>query len=267
MSELPDTGNRMTIVHRDVRVTARGLGTGHRNRFPGPTGLVRRVSAMLAAIAQRYARWQGRWPDLQPILGHPWHRITLQPMVHRTQLHLAPQLRLTVLTGPGPEDVSSAGRAAQRWPVHERSTASHPAGQAPVTAPGHQPLALVVGRLQAGRLVETVPVETIVNRLVRRGVRVETVGAPRPQLPQSEGNTAEAARPVPRVVRRSGAMQAGDEQPPAAGAFAATSSPRLAIAQVPGHGEPPLDLNHLTDQVVQAIDRRIIAQRERMGRV
>jgi hypothetical protein len=30
---------------------------------------------------------------------------------------------------------------------------------------------------------------------------------------------------------------------------------------------PPIDLNRLTDQVVQAIDRRIIAHRERMGRI
>jgi hypothetical protein len=32
-------------------------------------------------------------------------------------------------------------------------------------------------------------------------------------------------------------------------------------------GAAPIDLNHLTDQVVQAIDRRIIAHRERMGRM
>jgi hypothetical protein len=62
-------------------------------------------------------------------------------------------------------------------------------------------------------------------------------------------------------------MKTGDDQPPAAGMFSAATSPRPAMAQVPGHGEPPLDLNRLTDQVVQAIDRRIIAQRERLGRV
>ncbi|MFA4902810.1 MAG: hypothetical protein WC600_08695 [Desulfobaccales bacterium] len=30
--------------------------------------------------------------------------------------------------------------------------------------------------------------------------------------------------------------------------------------------EASLDLNHLTEQVIQAIDRRIAAQRERLGR-
>jgi hypothetical protein len=226
------------------------------------------MNAMLAAIARRYARWQGRWPDLHPVLWHPWRGITLQPAVHRTRLHLAPHLRLTVLARSGPEGAPSAGRATRQWVAQERSAASRPAGQPPVAVPGHQPLALVVGRLQAGRLVETVPVETIVNRLARRGVRVETVGAPRPQLPQSEGSTAGAPRPVPRVVRRSGAVGTGDDQPPAAETFAAASRTRPATAQVPGHGElPSLDLNRLTDQVVQAIDRRIIAQRERLGRV
>ncbi len=29
----------------------------------------------------------------------------------------------------------------------------------------------------------------------------------------------------------------------------------------------PIDLNHLTNHVIQAIDRRIIAQRERLGRI
>jgi hypothetical protein len=267
MSELPDTGNRMTIVHRDVRVTARGLGIGHRNGSPGPAGLAQRVNAMLAAIARRYARWQGRWPHLHPILGHPGRGITLQSVVHRTQLHLVPHLRLTVLARSGPEGAPSAESATRRGPVQERSTASRLAGQPPAAAPGHQPLEMLVGRLQAGRLVETVPVETIVNRLVRRGVRVETVGTPRPQLPQFEGSTAEAMRPVPRIVRRTAAAMSGDNPPTAAETFAVTSSPRPAMAQVPGHGEPPLDLNSLTDQVVQAIDRRIIAQRERLGRV
>jgi hypothetical protein len=29
----------------------------------------------------------------------------------------------------------------------------------------------------------------------------------------------------------------------------------------------PVDVNRLTEQVIQAIDRRIIAQRERLGRI
>ena len=263
MKELPDTGNRMTIAHRDVRVTARGLGTGHRNGSPGPTGLVQRASAMLAAIARRYARWLGRWPDLHPILWHPWRGITLQPAVHRTRLHLAPHLRLTVLARSGPEGAPSSGRGMRRWPEQGRPAASRPAGQPSASAPGPQPLELVVGRLQAGRLVETVPVETIVDRLARRGVRVETVGTPRLPVSQSEGSTAGATRPVPRIVRRSATVETGDNQSQAA----ADSSPRHAMAQGPVRGEPPLDLNRLTDQVVQAIDRRIVAQRERLGRV
>jgi hypothetical protein len=37
----------------------------------------------------------------------------------------------------------------------------------------------------------------------------------------------------------------------------------------PGPVQNPngIDLNHLTDQVIQAIDRRLIAQRERVGRI
>ena len=263
MKTLPDRGNGMTIVHRDVRVTARGLGTGHRIGSPGSTGLVRRASAMLAAIARRYARWLGRWPDLNPSLWHPWRGITLQPVVHRTRLHLAPHLRLTVLGRSGPEGAPSAGRGARRWPVQKRAATSRLAGQPAAATPGDQSLEMVVGRLQAGRLVETVPVETMVNRLARRGVRVEAVGSPRRHVSQSEGSTAGATRPVPRIVRRSATVETGDNQSQAA----ADSSPRHAMAQGPVRGEPPLDLNRLTDQVVQAIDRRIVAQRERLGRV
>jgi hypothetical protein len=40
------------------------------------------------------------------------------------------------------------------------------------------------------------------------------------------------------------------------------------VANRTNHPAPvPVDVHRLTDQVIQAIDRRIIAQRERLGRI
>ena len=67
------------------------------------------------------------------------------------------------------------------------------------------------------------------------------------------------------VVRRSPAVPE-----PAAAEVLATDSSRSARTGtrkvVPRESQPAVDLNRLTDEVIQAIDRRILSQRERLGR-
>jgi hypothetical protein len=117
----------------------------------------------------------------------------------------------------------------------------------------------------------------LVGRLQRR--RVErwsgTPGvvrsAPRPDGAESSpgrpGASARSVRPVPRVVVHSAAPSAPAEpsghEPPGWGP-ASIPTLRPSAASVPGI--PPMDLERLTDHVVEAIDRRLIAYRERRGR-
>jgi len=117
----------------------------------------------------------------------------------------------------------------------------------------------------------------LVGRLQRR--RVErwsgTPGvvrsAPRPDGPESSpgrpGASARSVRPVPRVVVHSAAPSApaepcGREQP----GWGPASIPTLRPPAASVPGIPPVDLERLTDHVVEAIDRRLIAYRERRGR-
>lgn len=89
--------------------------------------------------------------------------------------------------------------------------------------------------------------------------------------------TAAAIAPVPRVMRRA-------VTPAAAGRVAVAAPAAVAPAQMPAHAIPihaaaapapapsaavvPLaEVERITDQVVAAIDRRIAARRERLGRV
>jgi hypothetical protein len=77
-------------------------------------------------------------------------------------------------------------------------------------------------------------------------------------------------RPVPRVFRRPIAISGTGEVapspsfihdvPPQIAAHARDNRPRVVNV-------PSIEVSRLTDQVIQAIDRRIIAQRERLGRV
>lgn len=76
--------------------------------------------------------------------------------------------------------------------------------------------------------------------------------------------------PVPRVVQRpiskpSGASSQSTLEPPGAvqPSFQKQSFPSW---QSPDN-TPPIDVNRLTDQVIQKLDRRLLAYRERLGRV
>jgi hypothetical protein len=84
-----------------------------------------------------------------------------------------------------------------------------------------------------------------------------------PQLP---------AQPVPRVLRRP--MAPSNEQERDVARVKTGRRPRPeqrwsgAPALVPEPGDMSAgEVNRLTDRVIQAIDRRIIAERERLGRI
>ncbi|HEY3232724.1 MAG TPA: hypothetical protein VGJ87_26070, partial [Roseiflexaceae bacterium] len=97
-----------------------------------------------------------------------------------------------------------------------------------------------------------------------RAERVEFVAAPGRT---DSGLPLPIAQPVPRVVQRTvpaaePALVEGRPSAHQASArlHAADGSPPASAAL------PPIDMNRLTDQVVQAIDRRIVGLRERLGK-
>ena len=68
--------------------------------------------------------------------------------------------------------------------------------------------------------------------------------------------------PVPRIVHRpAGVAEPVDLQPAAAGTIPTKASSLMSSAH------SSIDVERLTSEVVRSIDRRIIAQRERMGRI
>jgi hypothetical protein len=106
-----------------------------------------------------------------------------------------------------------------------------------------------------------------------RGERVEAPAAPAglPTVPdffRTPAITPPPFRPVPRTVRQPIAAAPAGDHPPATDEPAAARRPARALTGQPNAYVPgPIDVNRLTDEVVRAIDRRIVAQRERLGRV
>jgi hypothetical protein len=77
-----------------------------------------------------------------------------------------------------------------------------------------------------------------------------------------------AARPVLRIPPGGRVETSRGDRPPGFAETGPTAgrAPRAAAAPAPA-AAPPIDVERLTDQVVRRIDERIVAFRERMGKV
>jgi hypothetical protein len=112
----------------------------------------------------------------------------------------------------------------------------------------------------------------IEERITASARRVEARTSSPPTAPAGETVRAEVASqppvtPVSRVFARGApASQAGESAPTPPHEPAAASAARRSSSGSPQTDSPPVDLNQLTEEVIRAIDRRIIAQRERLGR-
>ena len=286
MSAVQSSGDRLRLIHRDVRVTAGGLRLA-RHMAPGS-----RVGEFARAILGRYRGQSLRWPRLGLVFRQDQPGATVQAVYHRTQMRLAPRLALRVLTWPRPHP-TDAQPASAPAPGHPASvlrlkrrldtgsaapvSASTPVWPTPklkravetilvmsaVGRPGRAPrpeLRLAsravwppdTGPLQEHRRPEVDAVEQLVRRLATRRV----------QMPPLQ--------PVPKVVHRTASIVVGPEAVTSMfeAQRAASRNPfSMAGNRLQTPDLLPIDFNRLTDQVVQAIDRRIIAHRERMGRV
>jgi hypothetical protein len=258
---------------RDVRVAVGtdGLPGGRR------TGRVAlgRAARMAQAIARRYAAVRERRGGAGMVLRRPAAPVTQRPVRHETRVLVAPRLELTLAIRREADGLVRIGRPLEPAPRR--------------------------GRV---RLVGPAAGEALVRRLVQRGERgapdsppprweprrAATTGASMPQVPGGAATPAAARAPtvraVPRVVVQSPATAAAPVVPgdapapgrgrgaPPEGGWSPPGQPGPGRREVgraqPGSGGAPataVDVARLTDEVVRAIDRRLVAHRERLGRL
>jgi hypothetical protein len=239
------------------------------------------VSAFVQQLGQRYAhRAIGGGSDMALRRSTP--AVTLSPHYHRTQVQLAPRLQLTLWQRILPSPNATAAKEIQaplsltrletqvlhrdRSPVLESLTVLE---QPTVTRVRHlqQEQTRWVRHLQR-QPIETVFTEQLVQRLVDRGGRVETVATARTAAPAPLTQTVpqgDRVQPVAQVVKQA-VIQLAD----ATIAAATASQPLLLPTPAPmprADAAAPVDVNRLAEQVIQTIDRRLLAYRERLGRV
>jgi hypothetical protein len=239
MSLTPSFPILLQTGRREIRVT-RGKRLNFLSRLLGAGAL-----KFARALQQRYTDRGWRDPLHGFILRK--HRIgaAIQHLHRRQQISITPHLNLTVLNWTMP-----AGNVEHSAPVpslphlrHQRETQ----------------LVITVAQQR-----ETHLLEQVAEQIISHKRRVEIKSQPpfaSPSLPQ--------APEIKRVVRQ--ALSTKTDQVPLP-TDVERRIDRKQLERKTGNEmdrvrDVPIDINRLTDQIIQTIDRRIIAQRERLGRV
>ena len=239
-----------------------------------------RTRGFVQRILARYAEGPISWPRLNGVLLRPW--IAWMPQAAQSlRIVLAPQVNLAVISAAvggrhqtetmqrqGPRERMAGLRVrrqqAERWLA---STSGERATVGTLLAPPRAALRRTDGEVPVITRA-LAPVMEVVRRLSARGERIEG-GLYHEPLPV--GHFVEAGgrwgmrpvvSPVPRVVHRNAGLTASAESQPETAKRADTKT----FSSTPGTAPPAIDVERLTSEVVRAIDRRIIAQRERLGR-
>lgn len=213
------------------------------------------------SVLRRYGVVPSAGVGLEPVhLQPPAGQVLLQT-TRRYSLHLAPHIRLAFAfeaSGSTPSAAETQPRPALEFQHPERL---------PDRPTGRQRM-----------------VETLVERLFARGDRIPSVPAaePAPNKATAASGTAAALatltgrapghepQPVQRVLRKPAPALAPDtartvtESP---GAVQVTGAQTARPALSPSTAPVPIDIQQITQQVIQTIDRKIIGQRERFGRI
>ena len=218
----------LRLIPGDWRVSAGGV------RLAQQTAMHNGAGAFVQALMERYNGWQTHWPSLDLVLRQRAPGVTMSPLYHQVQMHVAPRLNLTI--------------RGETHILHQRSI----------------------------ERVERTLREQLVHYLSARGTRIDAVATPGSLTARglnkapSPGTRADLslARPVSRIVRRPITELAPEDRGLPAETPMTLPGRRPVVASRTNPPAPtPIDVNRLTDQVIQAIDRRIIAQRERLGRI
>ena len=240
---------------RDMRMTSPGISAGR------VMPLLADSSGFARSIADRYSLSQTLWANSALRVRRKGLEGSVQSFQHHLHVNIMPRLNFTA--------------------IHLRTLPPGPAEGGVFSGPLIEKTLL----LQLGREIPLVPMEdllrrNLVQRLVTRGERVEelirqsrtsfqvldAVGAVRRSEPEQ---TISFSRPAQNVVRRTPLAKPDSARPsrPADNEFGGFWGRQRETVTPSLPQTAALDINRLTEQVIQAIDRRIIAQRERLGKV
>jgi hypothetical protein len=224
---------------RDIRITG-GKGSSFLNR-PLDAGALQFAGVLL----RRYLGREWSDPLHGLILGKNRIGAAIQHLHRHQQISITPNLALTVLNWTGHSRVSDRPAAVPPAP-HLRY---------------QQNIELIRG---VTRKQETHILEQFVDQVIWQKRRVEVNSQPSPA-----GNSALQVPDVKRVVRRTVTpiQDQAPIDPVTVQRMEGKLQERKPSNQTYGSPEAPIDLNRLTDQIIQKIDHRIVAQRERLGRV
>lgn len=226
------------------------------------TGIRLASARLVARLARRLERRSiGRGlslPLVAPapaVAQHLVHRHTRFGDVLQSRLTRVTQRHVTFVVGAVTRSLSQATRVA---PLLRAAT---PVVSGPLRLPLAQRLALREARVEA-----TPPVSAAADTVV---ARKPPATAPRIEA----GPRAMTAMPVLQRDRRAGRHE-GDVTVARAGDRLMSPEPRRAQATPPGHTAPDAarialpdgEIERLAGRVIDSIDRRIAAQRERVGR-
>jgi hypothetical protein len=250
MSMALTRAKKLRLAHRDLRAIAFGMGPTRR------LSMVGFAHGVLAHYLNRRAQVSA--PELA--LGRLRPRVTIRNAWRHAHIHLAPRLSLAVLGWKGQSlNRSGAGPLTLGLCV-EQQRLTHAQRPRPTVS------------------IKPVTIENLATRLIAKGGRVESVqeNAPgnsrRAKAVVIDGAaparlSASAPAPVEKVVRRSKAVET-ERNISSRSVEVASAEPRgktKVINPWQQSNGVAIDVNRLTDQVIQAIDQRIVAQRERMG--
>jgi hypothetical protein len=247
-------------------VLDRALGYAVQSSGVGPFrragGTAQRSWNLARAIQARYAAIERRWPMMAFVFERPecaGVSVSYVYNVTHPSIFTNHRVMLRMLIGH---------RERQGHAVAER-TPAQPFGRMPPIAFAALP----------GRKREPQENEKVIARIVQRAVRdenpsrvnirpMERTALPATQAAQNRSVPSARSASLARVFRRSTGAKS-DDPPVAATARTERERPSTAVGRDTNtaHGaHSPVDITRITDQVIHALDRRLVAQRERMGR-
>lgn len=202
-------------------------------------------------FAQRIAaRYAGRSPGwLRSLNMTLVCRLGIQSMVlrhwQRALFHLSPRINLSFVSGI-PEGVFRPDRPAVSTTI----------------SPIRRVMNWLRSETYVKRVVRSIERETLVEHVTSRRRRIEADAGNGPDKPKQ--------KPIMKVLRRERGLVTQKPDGPKAEVYEPIASPgrgyQRGSVMTPA-ATSSIDVNQLTDEVIRSIDRRIIARRERLGRV
>lgn len=246
---MTDEPVRLKTSHRDIRVTA-----GSTPIVPGALGVsISAAQGFAQQVAGRYTT-RRRWlPGLERILRRLGIGVVQRISYHQHQIGFYPRIRLA-LTAARSEPPQAQVQHAAAPPAHDISRTVHER-------------LLTARTLTLARHV-TQRVQTLERHLVTRTTHREDSPVSGTQAGGNGTGRQAAARivPVPRVLVQSNPAALTASTLPANQHRAVSDWPAGPATTAPPDVTSPPALDQITEQVLQHIEQRLVAHRERMGR-